>query len=113
MEDKVRKALDMNCGPLDKTIIDIVTEVVCARAKFKSPSGLMTALTEEVGELAKAMLDESWDDVVAEARQVAAMSIRIAEECDPTLHIVRINRGCKDCGCGQVQNLVIDEVGDE
>ncbi|TGD78233.1 hypothetical protein [Hymenobacter wooponensis] len=60
-------------------------ELARARLKFPNPQGSMTALTEEVGELAKALLDESWDRVVKEAIQVAVMAIRVATEGDPTL----------------------------
>ncbi len=45
----------------------------------------MTALTEEVGELAKALLDEEWSRVQLEAIQVACMAARVAIEGDPTL----------------------------
>jgi hypothetical protein len=71
-------------------------EVTRARKKFPRPDALMTALTEEVGELAKAMLDEPSVRVVAEAIQVAAMACRVAMEGDPTLdetRKLRIGRG--------------------
>lgn len=45
----------------------------------------MTALTEEVGELAKALLDESDQRVYEEAVQVAVMALRVATEGDPSL----------------------------
>lgn len=105
MDDIVRQALNANLGPVDSTIIDITNEVVSARSKFVSTDGLMTALTEEVGELAKAILDEPWANVYTEAKQVAAMAIRMMEECDPTLHIVRINRGCDVC-CEDMARLM-------
>lgn len=62
----------------------IEKELVRAREKFPNNELLMAALTEEVGELAKALLSEPWKNVVAEAVQVAAMAIRIAEEGDST-----------------------------
>lgn len=52
----------------------------------------MTALTEEVGELAKALLDEGWSRVQAEAIQVACMAARVAIEGDPTLIKYRAKR---------------------
>lgn len=70
----------------------LVTEIVSARRKFPNPSGSMTALTEEVGELAKALLDEPWENVEAEAIQVACMAIRVLEEGDPTLTGLRLRR---------------------
>lgn len=63
----------------------IIREVLSARAKFPDSTASMTALTEEVGELAKAMLEEPWQRVVAEAVQVAAMAIRVATEGDSAL----------------------------
>lgn len=67
-------------------------EVFKARKKFPSSEGSMTALTEEVGELAKALLDEGWSRVQAEAIQVAAMACRVAIEGDPTLIKYRAKR---------------------
>lgn len=71
-------------------------EVRRARAKFTSSSGAMCALTEEVGELAKAVLDEPWANVRAEAVQVAAMALRVALDGDPTLYPIRRVRGQQD-----------------
>jgi hypothetical protein len=66
-------------------ITKVQAELIRGRTKFPNPQGSMTALTEEVGELAKALLDEPWDRVVEEAVQVAVMAIRVATEGDPTL----------------------------
>lgn len=62
-----------------------------ARRKFPNPDWLFAALVEEVGELAKALLDHRlgevlFEDVVEEAIQVAAMAQRIAVEGDPSFH---------------------------
>ena len=86
-----------------KTLTDIYDEVVSARAKFPSRAGLLCALTEEVGEVAKALMDEPYENVYNEAKQVAAMAIRLMEECDPTLHGVRKARGAGPC-CGWSAN---------
>ena len=75
---------------------EVVDEVDRARAKFFSSDGCMTALTEEVGELAKAMLDESQSRIREEAVQVAAMALRVAIEGDATLSEYRARRGIKD-----------------
>lgn len=72
---------------------DIENELKRAREKFPNSDGSMTALTEEVGELAKAMLDEPLDRVRAEAIQVAVMAIRVATEGDATLNKIRKRRG--------------------
>jgi NTP pyrophosphatase (non-canonical NTP hydrolase) len=63
----------------------IVEELQSARSKFPSASKSMCALTEEVGELAKALLDESNERVVEEAVQVAVTAIRVATEGDASL----------------------------
>ena len=67
-------------------------EVVAARAKFPSSNHVTVALMEEAGELAKAMMDEPWGRVVAEAVQVAAMAARCAIEGDPTMQELRRER---------------------
>lgn len=59
-----------------------------ARAKFP-PAGNLVALIEEVGELAKALQEESPERVAEEAVQVAAMAARLALEMDPTLNGIR------------------------
>lgn len=55
-----------------------------ARDKFPSSTLSMAALTEEVGELAKALLDSDSEHVCKEAIQVAVMAIRVLEEGDDT-----------------------------
>jgi NTP pyrophosphatase (non-canonical NTP hydrolase) len=63
----------------------ISAELRFARAKFPGSNLNFPALVEEVGELAQALLDHTYGkktsaDVYAEAIQVAAMAIRVAEE---------------------------------
>ncbi len=82
-------------------IQEVVAELGRARAKFPSPDGLMCALTEETGEVAKALLDEPWENVRAECVQVAAMALRVALEGDPTLFGVRLARGNTDGPSGE------------
>lgn len=65
-----------------KLIADIEAEVLRARAKFPTADLRLPALMEEVGEVSRALHDEPWENVVAEATQVAAMAIRVAEEGD-------------------------------
>lgn len=69
-----------------------LAEVLNAQAKFPSSEGSVVALMEEVGELAKAMLDEPIENVWTEAVQVAAMACRVAVEMDPTLEAIRRRR---------------------
>jgi NTP pyrophosphatase (non-canonical NTP hydrolase) len=65
------------------TFDDINRELIRARTKFPGNRFLLAALTEEAGELAKALLQKRpRSEVQAEAVQVAAMAIRIIEEGD-------------------------------
>lgn len=73
---------------------DVLNELVNnARIKFPRPDGTVAALAEEVGELAKAMLDESPERVYCEAVQVAVVALRVALEGDPSLDRSRSGRG--------------------
>jgi NTP pyrophosphatase (non-canonical NTP hydrolase) len=70
---------------LQRTIYCVESELNFARTKFPSNEHLLAALVEEVGELSQALIDQhrgkqKAEDVFAEAIQVAAMAIRIAEE---------------------------------
>ena len=68
-------------------------EAVKARAKSPSSTLSMTALMEEVGELANALLTKPAREVRAEAVQVACMAMRIATEGDNTLEPYRAQQG--------------------
>ena len=64
-------------------------ELFAAREKFPNTEHVLAALTEEVGELAQAMLNEKYkeggpEEVLKEAIQVAAMAFRLATESDTT-----------------------------
>ncbi len=73
----------MNKRPKDGTLEDISDEVCSARTKFPGNAKLLAALTEEVGELAQAMLQrKSAQYIYKEAKQVACVAIRIMEEGD-------------------------------
>jgi NTP pyrophosphatase (non-canonical NTP hydrolase) len=66
-----------------ETIQRIELEVQEARTKFPGTKHLLAALVEEVGELAKALLqDKPIEDIQEEATQAAAVAIRIIEEGD-------------------------------
>lgn len=67
------------------TFYDIKEELDGARRKFPTNKHMMSALTEEVGELAQALIDcdrkeQTVSQVYREAMQVACMAIRVAEE---------------------------------
>jgi len=64
------------------TIGAIRDELVRARTKFPQNRHLTAALTEEVGELAQALLQGRKHDARMEAVQVATVAIRIATEGD-------------------------------
>jgi hypothetical protein len=72
---------------------DVYSEVDRAREKFPGTNLVLAALTEEVGELAQAMLKRragkmTDEDVWKEAVQVAAMALRCAVEGDPSFDAV-------------------------
>ena len=72
-----------------------------AQELFPMPNPTLAALTEEVGELAKALLhiregkSDDWSIVEGDAVQVAAMACRIALEGDPTLGEICTPEGSK------------------
>lgn len=78
---------------VEQFLADVRAEHVRACQKFPASDVVMNALTEEVGELAKALMDEPWDHVRAEAVQVASTAMRVALEGDPTIDPTRIKRG--------------------
>lgn len=59
-------------------LVEIVSELRRARSKFPGNDRLFKALVEEVGEVAKAMLEGG--DVRGEACQVATVAIRLMTE---------------------------------
>jgi len=70
------------------TLDALHAEVERARSKFPSNRHLLAALVEEVGELAKAFLeDEPRDRMRAEAIQAACVAVRIFEESDSTFAV--------------------------
>lgn len=64
-----------------ETLVAINTELVKARNKFPAPNESFAALVEEVGELAKDLLEGN-PSFREEAVQVVVMAIRILEEGD-------------------------------
>lgn len=83
-------------------ISDIEDELKKARNAWPKNHHMMNALTEEVGELAQALLHMNFEkgkkthkDVYKEAIQVATMAIRVATEGDSTLPEYDPERGYK------------------
>lgn len=69
--------------PQALTMDAIGAEVFVARTKFPGNRFLLAALTEEVGELARALLQRKpKDEIDRECLQIAAVAIRILEEGD-------------------------------
>jgi hypothetical protein len=72
--------MDMNTNA---TLYELAAEIARAREKFPDNKHLLAALMEEVGELAKELLEKGpAARVRAEAIQVACVAIRIATEGD-------------------------------
>lgn len=70
-------------GPKMKTLYAVAAEVVRARKKHPGNAHLLAALTEEVGKLAQALLEDQGEERVrSEAMQCACVAIRIMEEGD-------------------------------
>ena len=57
-------------------------ELAAARTKFPGNALLMEALMEEVGEVARAVLERDFDHAKQEAIQVACVAMRLATEGD-------------------------------
>lgn len=65
---------------LNTAVHDLKQEIERARRLYPGTEKLLPALMEEVGELARALLDEGDGDYREEAIQVACVSLRIATE---------------------------------
>ena len=75
--------MNMSINDTDRTIMALRAELDRARAKFPANDHLFAALGEELGELARELLEGgSRKRIREEAIQVACVAIRIAEEGD-------------------------------
>ena len=83
---------------LDQVIRDIRNELLRARTKFPGDNVTTLALMEEVGELAKATIEEPAANVRKEAVQVAVMAIRVVLDGDATLTDWRTAKGLDPLG---------------
>lgn len=84
---------------VDYFIDAVRAELTRARTKFPGRPLTTIALMEEVGELAKATIDESQDRVYDEAVQVAVMAIRCAIDGDESADAYRRKWNLKPTGC--------------
>lgn len=71
-------------GPGSTTLDLVRAEVTRSRSKYPGNREMLRALRGEVDELEEALLSGKRIDVEIEARQVAAVAIRILEEGDAT-----------------------------
>lgn len=69
----------------DIVVAAVRKELDHARNKFPGDNATFLALVEEVGELGKALNEESWERVQEEAIQVGAMALRMLLEGDASL----------------------------
>jgi len=78
---------------VDDFLAEVKAEITRARAKFPGDNLTTIALMEEVGEVAKAALDESPEALRKEAVQVACMAARMALDGDSSTDAYRARRG--------------------
>jgi hypothetical protein len=87
--------------PVQDFLDEVADEVERAAMLHPGPNPNMAALTEEVGEVAQALLEArqsklrfgvvmpaDWEAIRTEAVQVAAMAFRIVSEGDPSMSVV-------------------------
>lgn len=74
-------------------MLEILTELNRARAKFAGENVTFAALVEEIGETATALFEEPRANVRKEAIQVAVMAMRLILDGDHTLDAWRAARG--------------------
>ena len=91
LEELTVQAERMN--PTAVFLVAVWQEIERARLMFPESDGVMAALAEETGELAKAVLGQPLDRVYKEAIQAACVACRIATEGDPTLDPTRRANG--------------------
>lgn len=77
--------MQITVGDVHDFMRETTAEVLRAIIKFPASDCCLAALTEEVGELAQAMLSKTHREIYKEAVQVAAMAARCAIEGDPSL----------------------------
>src|SRR5690606_29234745 len=80
-------------GDAEALVQEILAELRRARRKYPDNNVMTLALVEEVGELAKALIDESRERVREEAIQVAVMAMRVVLDGDRTLDAWREAKG--------------------
>lgn len=79
----------------------VADELHRARGRHPGDNATLAALTEEVGELAQAMLDDEPNHVRDEAVQVAAMAMRLVLDGDYWMNMYRASKGLDPVGGGK------------
>lgn len=99
-------ALRFAALPVDiqDALADVGEEMIRARAKFPGTKHLTAALMEEVGEVAKELLEDG-DNVWGECVQTACVALRIATEGDADFDQAKVSTkaGCAACDRGDYQ----------
>jgi hypothetical protein len=72
-------------------VLSVYNEV--ERARQKHPDCHLTAIAEEVGEVARALQDEPLENIRKECIQLACTAARVAIEGDPTMDPYRVSKG--------------------
>lgn len=86
-------AAALSADPVDAFLDDVRAELIRARAKFPGDRIMTLAMSEEAGELVKAVLDEPAANVRKEAVQTAAMAARIVLDGDSSVNDWRAAKG--------------------
>ncbi|MNU34531.1 hypothetical protein D3C71_231140 [compost metagenome] len=79
--------------PVDAFLDEVRAELIRARAKFPGDRIMTLAMSEEAGELVKAVLDEPAANVRKEAVQTATMAARIVLDGDSSVKEWRAAKG--------------------
>lgn len=85
----------LNGYEIEGFYLDVAAEALRAAEKFPQPNPTIAAMTEEAGEVAKAILhiregkSDDWQAVRDECVQLAAMAMRLALEGDTTVGALR------------------------
>lgn len=84
MTERIDPDTKRGLAPEAASLTILADRVARGRAKFPGNRFMLAALTEEVGELARALLQRKGPEVRAEALDVAVVALRIYEEGDAT-----------------------------
>ena len=74
---------------------DVKAEIISAKKKFPETYCVTLAMAEEAGELVRAVMGQSDEDIYKEAIQTCAMVFRIIMEGDPSVAQYRQMNGIK------------------